>query len=107
MTEWGRVMEQWMLLIVAASAITVGIDASKLGAGKYKLGGMADTSPITWALGVFFLWIVVLPVYLIYRPRLAAASAQAAEGPMKRCAVCDQTYPAEYDRCPVCAKTAA
>lgn len=100
-------MDQWMFLIVIASAVVVGIDASKLGAGKHKLGGMADTSPITWALGVLFLWIVVLPVYLIYRPKLVAASSQAAVGPMKRCAVCDQAYPAEYDRCPACAKAVA
>lgn len=95
-----------MLLIVIASAVVVGIDASRLGAGKHRLGGMADTSPITWALGVFFLWIIVLPVYLIYRPKLAAASAKADEPPVRKCAVCDQPYPAEYDRCPACAKAA-
>lgn len=86
-------MEQWVALIVIASAVVVGVDAARLGAGKHKLGGMADTSPITWALGVLFLWIIVLPVYLIYRPKLAAAT-----GPVKRCGVCDQPYPAEYDR---------
>ena len=44
---------------------------------------------------------------IFYGTGAAAIAARAAEGPMKRCAVCDQTYPAEYDRCPVCAKTAA
>lgn len=104
--------EQLLLVVVIISAIAVGLDANTLDAGKHHLGGMADTSAIGWAAGTLLLWIVVLPLYLITRPKLVAAhKADAGEIPIaplavpqRRCAVCEMLYDAQYDRCPQCAK---
>ncbi|MDO9557231.1 MAG: hypothetical protein Q7J82_06585 [Coriobacteriia bacterium] len=100
--------------IVIISAVLVGMDANTLGAGKHNLGGMADTTPVTWAFGTLLLWIIVLPLYVIMRPKLVAAhkanpdASTAAPGiSQRRCAVCDQLYAAEYDACPHCAKANA
>ena len=103
--------DQLLWLVVIISALIVGLDANNIGAGKHRLGGMADTSAIVWAIGTLLLWIIVLPLYLITRPKILAAwkaeQASGTAGPQKRCAVCDQPYPAEYDRCPACARVQA
>lgn len=56
---------------VLASSIIVGVDAAGLRTGRGE--GLLATSPITWAVGVLFFWPIVLPVYLINRPRMVEA----------------------------------
>ncbi len=103
-------MSGFLWFIVIGSTILVALDASHLDAGKHKLGGMADTSAAVWTLGTLLLWIVVLPLYLITRPKILAAwkAEQAAPPavtiPQRRCAVCETLYDTQYDRCPRCAK---
>lgn len=96
-----------VLLMVLLSGVLVYADAHAIGAGKHRLGGLADTSDVTWGIGTALLWIIVLPLYLITRPKILAAH-KAGGGtvtvPQLRCAVCDELYNAQYDRCPRCAK---
>jgi hypothetical protein len=103
-------VSDWMFLFVVVTAVIVGADASSLGAGQYKLGGWADTTPLVWGLGTALLWIIVFPAYLITRPKLVAAKAAVPveeAAATRKCAVCDQVYDAQYDGCPHCAKANA
>lgn len=93
--------------LVVITSIWAGLDAQKLGAGKLKLGGLADTSPAGWFAGCLLLWIVVFPLYLITRPKLTSVGGGVSGEPeMKRCAACDRLYDAQYDGCPHCARQA-
>ena len=58
---------------VLASSIIVGVDAAGLRTGSCDAGGILDTTPITWAVGVLFFWPIVMPLYLINRPRMVEA----------------------------------
>jgi hypothetical protein len=58
-------MRDLLLLVIAATAIWVAIDASKRDWSRDKRA----TSPLTWALGCLLFWIVVFPMYLVKRRR--------------------------------------
>jgi hypothetical protein len=61
------------ILIVVVSAICVYLDAKSINAGKHadKETMVSITwSPTTWALLVLFLWILLLPFYLIKRKEI-------------------------------------
>lgn len=64
----------WPVVII--SAILVAIDAKELGAGRnfqevYTLKTLS-WGPGTWAVMVFFLWIICMPLYLAKRSKIAA-----------------------------------
>lgn len=56
------------------SAIWVYIDARSIGARKGLVGGIADNSPLVWAVGTVLMWIVVVPVYVANRSRIQHAA---------------------------------
>lgn len=63
-----------LFIIVIGSAIAVYYDAEKIGAGR-KTGQESTSSivswtPMTWGLLVMLLWIIMLPMYLIYRKEI-------------------------------------
>ncbi len=57
------------------SAVWVYIDAKSIGARKGLVGGLADNSPLVWAVGTVLMWIVVVPIYLANRGRIQHAAA--------------------------------
>lgn len=68
----------WLALL--ASTLIVGLDASRIGV-KYlrrsslkRLSGIDRSSTAMWMIGSILLWIVVVPLYLIKRPKLARAA---------------------------------
>ena len=63
-----------LVIIVIGSAIAVYYDAETIGAGR-KTGEESTSSivswtPMTWGLLVLLLWILMLPMYLIYRKQI-------------------------------------
>jgi glucan phosphoethanolaminetransferase (alkaline phosphatase superfamily) len=63
-----------LVIIVIGSAIAVYYDAETIGAGR-KTGEESTSSivswtPMTWGLLVLLLWIIMLPMYLIYRKQI-------------------------------------
>jgi hypothetical protein len=61
--------------IIVASAFLVYFDAKRLGVGrlhlaKVKLSSTDRTTPGSWAIVVFLLWIATMPWYLAIRGRL-------------------------------------
>ena len=67
-----------LLIIVIISAIVVYTDAKSIGVGTQPTKELAFTSvtwkPISWAVLVFFFWIIFLPFYLIKRKELFSLS---------------------------------
>ena len=98
-------LNEYVWIVVIVSAIWVYMDARELGAGTYDLGGWADAQPWRWAVSVLLLWLIMFPLYLLTRPKLVVA-ASPPPPEERRCSTCDRPYPAEYDGCPHCAKTA-
>jgi hypothetical protein len=66
-------MSGLMLIIVGVSAIFVFFDAKRIGTRRDLVRGRGNLSPGGWAIATLGLWIVALPTYLIYRPRLVGA----------------------------------
>lgn len=67
-------------LTVVATAIIVGWDASRIGVRHLQhsslndLSGIDRSSTAAWTFGCLLLWIVVVPLYLLKRPKLARAA---------------------------------
>jgi 4-amino-4-deoxy-L-arabinose transferase-like glycosyltransferase len=64
-------------LIVASTAILVGVEANKLGVGKEKKFDKKgrekrQTGPVGWAIFVLVVWLVGFPSYLYWRSRYGA-----------------------------------
>ena len=57
-----------LLLVVVATAVWVGVDAS----GRDWSGDRFANSPTKWIVGMLLLWIIVFPVYLARRGRAGA-----------------------------------
>ena len=60
---------------VLVSAVWIYIDARSIGARKGLVGGIANNSPLVWAIGTVLMWIVVVPVYLYNRGKIQHAAA--------------------------------
>lgn len=56
------------------SAVWVYIDAKSIGARKGLVGGIANNSPLVWAVGTVLMWIVVVPIYLFNRSKILHAA---------------------------------
>jgi hypothetical protein len=69
-----------MGLVVLASSIWMGVDASRLGYDKRDVRGLAAMGPVGWFFCGLLLWIVAFPLYLIKRPELKAAGEQRRRG---------------------------
>ncbi len=68
----------WIIwLVIFASSIWAGVDA--FGYLKIYPGtrGPANTTPLAWFFGVLLLWIILFPVYLIFRRRPPTVTTQA------------------------------
>ena len=67
-----------VFIIVIISAIVVYIDAKAIGAGTQSAKELAFRSvtwkPLSWAVLVFFFWIIFVPFYLIKRKELFSLS---------------------------------
>lgn len=62
-----------LLIIVIISAIMVHSDAKSIGAGKQSNKETMESiswSPLSWAILVLLLWILILPFYLIKRKEI-------------------------------------
>ena len=68
-------------LIVVATSIWVYFDARALGARRGLQSGLADMSPLGWALASLLLWIVAFPFYVANRGALRDA---AQKNPARR-----------------------
>ena len=62
-----------ILLIVAASAIWVLMDAKSIGVRKGLIVGLGDMGPWGWFVATLGLWIIAFPSYLFYRGRFKSA----------------------------------
>jgi len=58
------------IAIIAATAGLIAVDASTLKMGPLSIP--KESGPLTWAIGVFFLWIVGFPLYLYKRSKHGA-----------------------------------
>jgi hypothetical protein len=58
-----------IILIIAASAIWVLLDAKSIGVRKGLIAGLGDMGPWGWFVATLGLWIVAFPAYLYYRGR--------------------------------------
>lgn len=63
----------WMFWLVLLSGVFVLIDAKRIGVRKGLLAGMGNMGPWSWCFGTLLLWIVVFPMYLLYRGKYKAA----------------------------------
>ncbi|MCE0535438.1 hypothetical protein LWF15_07950 [Kineosporia rhizophila] len=71
-------MELLIWALVFGSAVWVGMDASRLGAHRGRLGGgFLDMGPVAWFLVVWLFWIIGMPCYLATRGRLVEAQRRA------------------------------
>lgn len=73
-------MRELVLMIIAATAIWVAVDAGKRDWSHESFA----TKPFVWAIGCLLLWIVVFPVYLFKRRQapLASEAATAVPAPL-------------------------
>lgn len=60
---------------VVVSAVWIYIDAKSIGARKGLVGGIANNSPLVWAIGTVLVWVIVVPVYLFNRSKIQHAAA--------------------------------
>lgn len=95
-------MRYLLLLVNLVAALWVFYDSQKHG---YSIG-----KGLLWAIGVFFLLIVFLPLYLIVRKRkerLAAQERQTRQilSPLTPCFYCGQGYEGDPKVCPHCGQT--
>ena len=64
----------WLWVVVPVSGILVYADAKAIGARKGLLAhGIGNNSAGMWGIATVLMWIVVLPLYLVYRPRIKEA----------------------------------
>ncbi len=65
-----------MSLVVIATTVWVGIDASNLRVTRGRLGGgFLDMGVVGWVFAVLLLWIVAFPCYLVARVRYKSLPA--------------------------------
>ncbi len=62
-----------ILLIIAASAIWVLMDAKSIGVRKGLIPGLGNMGPWGWFATTLGLWIIAFPSYLYYRGRFKSA----------------------------------
>lgn len=73
-----------MWLMIIATAIWAGWDASRIQLGKYKTG---LSSPVVVFIGGLVLWIVAFPWYLVVRQKIAAGQVPLKDGTMPAAAI--------------------
>ncbi len=56
------------------SAVWIYTDAKSIGARKGLVGGIANNTPMMWAVGAVLMWIIVVPVYLANRSKIQHAA---------------------------------
>lgn len=91
-----------IVLIVAGTSIWVLVDSTNLGAERDKAIGMAGTSPAAWFFGCLLFWIIVFPLYLYQRPKIAAAFSDEAYDPTKTCPRCAEDVKSAATVCRFC-----
>jgi hypothetical protein len=68
--------------------------------------GYTFSQGLLWAIGVFFILIVFLPLYLSYRNKRKRGTAGAARAPISpsstACFYCGHPYPGDPKTCPNC-----
>jgi hypothetical protein len=74
-------MEIFILVLVLASSIWVGLDAKQLGIRKGNSSGVLDAGPFGWFCCTLLLWIIAFPLYLASRSRLKLAAQEIASRP--------------------------
>lgn len=90
-------MMRLMIIINLLVALWVFYDAQKKGFTLWK--------SLLWAMGVFFLLIIFLPLYLIVRRkkgRWRAEESSIYSSATKICFYCGKPYTGEPERCPNC-----
>jgi hypothetical protein len=75
-----------LVVVVAGTSIWVLVDSTQLGAKRDLAGGAAGTSPAAWFFGCLLFWIVVFPMYLYSRDKIATATRKRAD--VKTCPRC-------------------
>ena len=65
-------------LVIIGTSIWVAIDASRIGARKGLVKGLADIGPAGWFFCCLLIWIIGFPVYLAKRSQIIHAVATAA-----------------------------
>ncbi len=90
-------MMRLILIINLLVALWVFYDAQKKGFTLWQ--------SFLWAMGVFFLLIIFLPLYLIVRRRKGGWQTKEvplSSSAMKVCFYCGRPYGGEPERCPNC-----
>lgn len=90
-----------IVLVVVGTSIWVLIDSAHLGARRDLRGGAAGTSPAAWFLGCLLVWIIVFPMYLVNRDKIATA-ARKWDGMTKRCPRCAEDVKGAAAVCRFC-----
>lgn len=79
-------------VVIVATTIWVGLDASKLGVKRGRLGGgVVDMSVTSWVICCLVLWIISFPCYLVARSKYRALSRGGSTYPQPYQAI--QTTP--------------
>ncbi len=65
-----------MMLLVFGSLVWVYIDATELDTESRDVKGFSKMAPWHWALACFIIWLLVFPIYLVYRNALQQADSQ-------------------------------
>jgi hypothetical protein len=89
-----------MLLINMVVALWIFYDSQKRGASIW--------AGLFWAVGVFFLLVIFLPLYMITRRKKGgtpAGGAMTADPPTSACPYCRQPYPGQPNFCPRCGQS--
>jgi hypothetical protein len=74
-------MTGFLLLVVVGTSIWVFVDARNLGVRRGLIqSGFADMGPGSWLAGCLLIWILVFPLYLVYRPRYIDALRRGESG---------------------------
>lgn len=93
-------MMRLVIILNLLVALWVFYDAQKKG---FTLG-----KSLLWAMGVFFLLIIFLPLYLIVRQkkmRWKAEQASPYASTNKICFYCGKPYTGDPERCPNCGQS--
>ncbi|WP_432563709.1 SHOCT domain-containing protein [Kineococcus sp. SYSU DK003] len=92
-------MDAIVWLLVIGGTVWVGLDASRLGAARGRLGGgLLDMGTAAWVVCCLLFFLIAFPCYLATRGRLVAAQAAAARpaaGSGHRAAVSTWTAPVD------------
>lgn len=84
-------------ILLAAIGFAVFFDAKRIREQEQQIVGWSDLNPALWGFGVFALLIIILPWYLVTRPKRLNRLVRMCPG-------CLASVPLNATRCPHCSR---